>query len=247
MKLVSDGIVLKEVKVRESDRIITILTRDRGIISASAKGSLRVKNKLATSTGLLCYSDFTLFSGKTMYTVDDAAVRNVFFELRTSVEGLAVAMYMAELTLLLAPEDAPAGEYLDHLLQAFAVVCEGKHPLKLVKAVFELRLMAMSGYMPSLVGCDNCAEFEDKTFYFDIPSAYILCASCSEKAAKVPNTTFAVISAMRHIVYSQAEKAYSFTLGEASLEILFNICANYTSYHIDKPLRTSAFLLEALQ
>ena len=46
MQLVTPGLVLREVKVGESDRILTILTPEHGLISASAKGSLRLKSKL---------------------------------------------------------------------------------------------------------------------------------------------------------------------------------------------------------
>ena len=57
MKLVTPGLVLREVKVGESDRILTILTPEHGLISASAKGSLRLKSKLFSACGLFCYSE----------------------------------------------------------------------------------------------------------------------------------------------------------------------------------------------
>ena len=55
------GIVLREVRTGESDRILTILTPGHGVISASAKSSQRLKNKLFAATGLFCYSEFVLF------------------------------------------------------------------------------------------------------------------------------------------------------------------------------------------
>ena len=48
------GIVLREVKTGESDRILTILTPDSGMISAAAKGAQRLKSKLFAATGLFC-------------------------------------------------------------------------------------------------------------------------------------------------------------------------------------------------
>ena len=131
MQIVTDGIVLREVKTGESDRILTILTRDQGVVSAAAKHSLRLKNKLSAATGLLCWSDFTLFSGKTMYTVDEASAKKIFFELRSTMEGLSLALYMAELTGLLAPEGEAAGAYLDFLAPFISTFrrgnCSAKH------------------------------------------------------------------------------------------------------------------------
>ena len=59
------GLVLKETRYKESDRILTILTPGLGVISASAQSSLRLKSKLFSACGLFCYSEFTLVPGRT--------------------------------------------------------------------------------------------------------------------------------------------------------------------------------------
>ena len=81
------GIVLREVKTGESDRILTILTPALGVISASAKGSQRLKSKLFAATGLFCYSEFILFEGKTMYLVDEATPIEVFLICAPALRG----------------------------------------------------------------------------------------------------------------------------------------------------------------
>ncbi|MEG1476305.1 MAG: DNA repair protein RecO, partial [Oscillospiraceae bacterium] len=103
MQITTMGLVIKEVKTGEADRIIHILTQD-GVINAIAKGSQRLKSKLFSSTSLFCYAEFTLFSGKSMYIVDEAEVKEVFFGVRQSVEGMALAMYFAELAATLLPQ-----------------------------------------------------------------------------------------------------------------------------------------------
>ena len=76
--IVIPGLVLKETRYKESDRILTILTPELGVISASAQSSLRLKNKLFSACGLFCYSEFVLLPGRNMYTIREAEVRNVF-------------------------------------------------------------------------------------------------------------------------------------------------------------------------
>ena len=66
--IVTPGLVLKETRYKESDRILTILTPELGVISASAQSSLRLKNKLFSACGLFCYSEFVLLPGRNMYT-----------------------------------------------------------------------------------------------------------------------------------------------------------------------------------
>ena len=64
MQSTTMGLVVKELKVGEADRIITILTDRYGLIRASARGSRNLKNKLFSATGMFCYSEFTLFTQK---------------------------------------------------------------------------------------------------------------------------------------------------------------------------------------
>ena len=87
--------MLRATKTGEADRVLSILTPDLGVISAIAKGSLRLKSKLFSATGLFCYSEFTLFEGKTMYVVDAAGVKEVFWGVHQSVEGMALGMYLS--------------------------------------------------------------------------------------------------------------------------------------------------------
>ena len=50
MQVATTGLVLRQVKVGEADRILTILTPDLGVVSASARGSLRMKSALFSAT-----------------------------------------------------------------------------------------------------------------------------------------------------------------------------------------------------
>ena len=78
MQMITTGLVLRATKTGEADRVLSILTPEHGIISAIAKGSLRLKSKLFSATGLFCYSEFELFEGKSMYVVDSASVKELF-------------------------------------------------------------------------------------------------------------------------------------------------------------------------
>ena len=103
MPIATTGLILRQVKVGEADRILTILTPDLGVISASAKGSMRLKNKLFSATGLFCYSEFSLTSGRSHYFIDTAQIKNVFHGISASVEGMGLASYMAEIAGELSP------------------------------------------------------------------------------------------------------------------------------------------------
>ena len=149
------GLVLKETRYKESDRILTILTPGLGVISASAQSSLRLKSKLFSACGLFCYSEFTLVPGRNMYTVREAAVKNVFHGISSSIEGMSLAMYLAEMAAALTPTGQEAERELRLLLNCLYMISEHKADLRAIKAVFELRTMSECGFLPPLF-CTCC-------------------------------------------------------------------------------------------
>lgn len=246
MQLTTTGLVIKEVKIGENDRIITILTKDLGIISAIAKGSLRLKNKLFSSTGLFCYSEFTLFEGKTMYSVNEAEVKEVFFGVRQSIEGMALAMYSAELASVLSPEGDEAEDILRLLLNSLYFISGQKKPLEQIKIIFELKALCIAGYMPNLVACNTCAKYDGDVFCFDAKTADLFCGNCAEMQGLTPNLSQGALAAMRHIVFSQDEKLFAFTASKQSIEQVDYVLSQYIPECIDKPLRTLEFLYGVL-
>ena len=140
--IVTPGLVLKETRYKESDRIITILTPGLGVISASAQSSLRLKNKLFSACGLFCYSEFVLLPGRNMYTVREAESKNVFHGIASSIEGMSLAMYMAEMAAALSPTGEEAEKELRLLLNCLYMLSEKKADLRVIKAVFELRTLS---------------------------------------------------------------------------------------------------------
>ena len=242
MQLVTPGLVLREVKVGESDRILTILTPDQGLISASAKGSLRLKSKLFSACGLFCYSEFTLFAGKTMYMVDDAQVKQVFFGLRGSVEGMALAMYLAEIAQTLHPAGGEAAGLLRLLLNSLYLISEQKKPLAQVKAVFELRSLCEAGYMPALLCCKRCQKYDGGDFYLDVQAGELLCGQCAAAEGKTPNLDPGALTALRHIALVEEKKAFAFSLSPSSGAKLARAAEQYACARLDRPMKTLDFL-----
>ena len=166
MTLETDGLVIAEQSVGESDRLATILTRDEGVVRAFARQAKKVGSAKASATQLFCYSRLTLYKGREKYVIDDARPVELFFDLRRDVERLALAQYFCELARTLAPQEAPAGDFLRLVLNALHFLSKGKKPPLLLKAVVEMRMLELSGYMPDLVGCRECGSYEADPMLF---------------------------------------------------------------------------------
>jgi DNA repair protein RecO (recombination protein O) len=100
----------------------------------------------------LCYGRFSFFVNRDRYTLDNADLEQSFFSLRRRVDSLALATYIAELFGELAPREEEAGDYLRLILNSLHLLAEERRPPEQLKAICELRLMTMAGYMPDLVG-----------------------------------------------------------------------------------------------
>ncbi len=244
--IVTPGLVLREVKYKESDRILTLLTPEMGVISAIAKGSLRLKNKLFSASGLFCYSEFTLFPGKNLYTVDDAEVKTVFHGLSASVEAMSLAMYLAEMAAMIAPSNEESGRVLRLLLNSFYLLSEGKAPLRQVKSVYELRLCSECGFLPQLLCCQGCGLYDGKNFYLDVQEGTLLCADCAAKAGKQVNLDPGALYAVRHICLADDAKIFSFRISEQSGKKLAQLAEQYALVHLEGAPKSYAFLKTVL-
>ena len=210
MQFTTKGLIIRETPFGDYDKYISVLTRDKGIISVFVKSARRPKSKVAAATSLLCYSELTVFANRDTYRLNEASPIDTFFGLRSDIEKMALAQYLCELLAAVAPEQFESEEFLRLILNSLHFLCEADSDVNLIKAITELRLLSLSGYMPDLIGCNECAEFEKFPFFFDPSNAVIYCSEHKRSSAliEIDRTTFA---AMRHIVYSTLDKMYSFT------------------------------------
>ena len=232
MQLRTDGIVIREQSIGESDILVTLLTRDRGVISVWAKNAKRTRSKLGTATDLLCYSQFELFHNKERYSINSAEVKEIFFGLRSDIEKIALGGYFAQLISMMIPQEEPAQEPLRLLLNALHYLEKDKRSPAFIKAVFELRLLAITGFMPDLVGCTTCGNYDSARFYFSPVQGNILCDTCymntsSGQAGYRIMIDRTVLAGMRHIIYSDFEKLFAFSIPEQSVKSLSLVCERF--------------------
>ena len=105
LKITAPGLVIREQSIGESDKLITVLTAKHGIVRAFSRGAKKAKSKKGAATSLLAYSDFTFSKAKDTFSVEEALVKEVFFELREDVSKMALAQYFCELAYEFCEDD----------------------------------------------------------------------------------------------------------------------------------------------
>lgn len=243
MQINTEGLVLTEKSVGESDRLVTVLTRQEGVIRAFAQQAKRLQNRKLSSTQMLSYSRLSIYKGREKYIINDAWPIESFFDLRRDMERLSLAQYFCELAIALAPEESEAGDFLRLMLNALFFLSKGKRPGLQLKAVVEMRMLALAGYMPDLVCCRGCGCYEADVMYFLPHSGVIVCGDCyapqqQEPALPLPR---GVITALRHTVYADFDKLFSFRLAEDGLRLLADASEQYLLCTVQRRFATLEF------
>lgn len=239
MQTKTQGLVIREQTVGESDRLVTLLTADYGLVKAFVRRAKNIKSNNVSATSLFAYSEFTLYRSREAYVVDNAVANEVFFDLRKDINALSLAQYFVQLAYFLCTEEQPAPDTLRLLLNALHLLCKGKKSHKLIKSVVELRMLALGGYMPNLLACYRCGTYESEVMYFDVQEGCIYCQDCFRNNALT--APLGVITAMRYICLSDLGKVFSFNIGEENMNILSDITEKYTLSRIDGRLTTLDF------
>ncbi len=213
MKFTTDGLIIKTTNVGESDRAVVVLTRHKGLMSAFVSGARKPKSRNGTATALLTFSNLTVTENKGVSRITESETNEVFFGLRTDVEKYSLAQYICELFSVLVPYGVEDEEFLRLALNSLHFLANDKLDVYSIKAITELKLMAISGFMPDLVGCRECGSDQNFPLFLDINGGDMVCSACkpniSGDFSELGKTTLA---AARHIVYSDFGRLYSFSL-----------------------------------
>lgn len=212
-----------------------LLTKERGRISAFARGARRPGSPLLGTLEPFCYGQFSVYEGRTSYTIAHAAVGEYFSALRDDMISAYYGMYFLEVAGYFTREGNDERDMLRHLYYSLHALCRCDMPKRLVRIAFELRAICIYGLMPSLECCVSCGK-KDEPFYFSASAGGLVCPVCK---AERPVGNGDVISgsalyALRYIISVPPEKLYTFTVAPEVEEKLHKIVKAYYREHVEK-------------
>lgn len=156
------GIVLKTVPIGDYDRRVVILTKERGKISAFAKGARKPNSRLVAAAAPFVFGEFRMYEGRSSYNIMEADIKNYFEGLREDFEGACYGMYFLEVMDYYTRENIDEKEMLKLLYQSLRALQLPSLDKELVRCVFEVKAIALNGEYP---GVPADTAYMDSTVY----------------------------------------------------------------------------------
>ena len=235
----TQALVLREVRYKEADRILTLLSTTEGKVTAKARGALRKSSRTAAATQQLTYAEMTLFGNRGKWTVNEASLIEDFAGLRSDIERFALGSYFAECLEAFSAEEQPEPELLQLGLNCLYALSRGKTEPALVKAAFELRLMALAGFSPELSACPACGRTEPEEPILCLEDGSVCCRSCrtpDRGAGAILDAD--ALAAMRFVLAAPPKQILSFSLEGESRSLLCSAAERYLLLHAERGFST---------
>ncbi|MBQ8458978.1 DNA repair protein RecO [bacterium] len=182
---VTDAINLKSYNLSESDKIIVMYSKDKGLIRGVAKGVKKPKSKLGARMDLLVANTLMLHKGRNLDTICQAEVVNSFYKTRQDMDKICYSMYITEVVHNFGVEDDPCSENIYNLLyKTLNAISTSNNKVEILIAVikFQLKMMIESGFSIELEKCLCCHnDVKNETMYFVPQLGGIICSNCADK------------------------------------------------------------------
>lgn len=234
------GMVLSAGNVGEYDMRIVLLTKERGRISAFARGAKRPNNSFGAACQPFTFGEFTLHEGRSSYNLKRVKIENYFDVLKKDLELVYYASYFCEVASYLTRENNDEIWILKLLYQTMRALEKGSIALLLIRCIYEIKVLAYYGYGVESFQCIRCGKREDLA-YFNSMAGGVLCSHCGklERSIKLDESTLYTI---QYIMSSTVEKLYTFKVSSKVLHQLMRICKEIMDVYVHYSFKSQEFI-----
>ena len=244
-QIVVTGMIISTSPIKEYDRRMVILTREQGKITAFANGARRPNSPLVAVVNPFSFGEFTLYEGRTSYTLKSAQISHYFNDLRGDLQGAYYGFYFLEIVDYFTRESNDEKEMLKLLYLTLKALSNEKISNALIRNIFELKVLAINGMAPEVFACLACGNQEGES-YFCVKRGGLVCEGCLPKLTgggrfKGGDGEFEKMSlhhstwyGMQFIIGSKVESLYTFQLSGEVLREFAEVMRRVYLVHVDK-------------
>ena len=229
----AQAVVLRTHKLGEADRILTLLTRERGLVRSVARGIRRTTSKFGARLEPFSHVDLQLAEGRSLDVVTQAVTLSPFaLRLGGDYQRYTAGTVMLETAgRVVVEEGEPALAQYQLLVGALRALTAGERTAVEVLDSYLLRALATAGYAPSFEACARCGQLGDHRAFSPMAGG-ILCSECRVPGSVHPQPeTVRLLAALLSGDWAEAAQAEERHRREAS-----GLVAAYASWHLERGL-----------
>lgn len=239
------GMIIQSSPIKEYDRRVELLTKERGRISAFAQGARKPNSALSACTILFTFGEFQIYEGRNSYHIQSGTIKKQYGALAEDYDALCYCSYFAEMARYFTRENLEAPQELLLMYMTMHAVMTAKLPLPLIRVVYELRLMMIEGEMLELFQCLECGDQNANTVY--LAAGGIVCQSCAAKDEKLKHSYPLRVSAdalytLQYILTARMENLYAFRVSDQVLSELKIFMKRYFAQYLPHRFSTLDFI-----
>lgn len=231
------GMVISSSPIGENDKRIVLLTKERGKISAFVRGARRPGNHLMAASDSFAFGSFFMIPGKESFTMVGADITNYFRELAMDVYKTYSAYYFLELAEYYAVENQGAAEMLNLIYAAFKALLNEHINDRLVRYVFELKMLVLNGEYPDFFACRSCGS-KEKLSGFSTFMDGVVCKDCKEHQKDVIDISESTLYTLQYVVCTELVKLYTFKVSDEVLQELKMVMGRCMHMYVDKKMNS---------
>lgn len=237
----TEALVLKRMNLGEADRIVTLYTPGYGKIRAVAKGIRRPGSKLGGHLELLTRSNLMMARGQNLDIITQSQAIDNFLPLKEDLWRTGLAFYVLELIDRFTEEGIENYTVYKLLVDTLGWLTSAKDG-ELVLRFFELRLLALMGYMPRLDKCVKCGEVRETGTTFSYGAGGVICHQCGLNEIRGTEISIPGIKALRFLQENPYTVAGRLKLNENLRIELTQLLKGYIRYILERDLKSVEFL-----
>lgn len=242
----TQAIVLKSVRYKENDLILTLFTRKLGKISAIAKGAKKSKSPLLSSSQVFSYSNYTLKKQNDIYRIVQTDVIKSFYDIAYDIDSFSYATYILKLVENSTFENQTNNRLFLLLAKTLNFYTNKDIDKYFLTRIFELQFIDYLGFKPILNKCIVCTSTKN-IYKFNAYEGGVICDDCSKNSTDTISLDVTTIRLMEYILSNDINICVRAKVSKFILYELENVIRNYLKVHLENINLSSLYLLKDIK
>lgn len=242
----TEGIVLSEIRFKETSKILNVYTEKLGKISIMAQGAYRPKSQLIAITQPFSLVEFQLTKGKNLYYISQADLIQSYYSIRENMNRLTYGFYLLELIEKSIPEEEENQKLFSLLKKGLEYLSKENDKYLEFVVAYELKYISFLGYRPFINTCVVCEGDLTGKIKFSNLLGGVICSNCFSEDFTAKNIDIAIVKALNSLLYSTFEGLFELKISRDILIKLHEILVDYILFNIDRKEFKSLSLINTM-